>query len=96
VVQQAAAAHVICEWCLGRVGGHDPVDEPDFATHVVGGVPMCQEHAVAEVTLLITSPETFVHSWPGPGDDIDCVPFRFEVELLAPLTSSLQLGGRDG
>lgn len=74
-----------CEWCIGEIGGEEPVEDPKEATHIVAGVPLCTEHAVEEVTTIIRDPGTFVHSWPT-GEDRkewgDAVPFYFGVRMI--------------
>jgi len=52
----------------------------------VGGMPLCQPHAIRECQEILTSPSQFVHGWPG-SEEIDTewhgyVPFDFEVHMI--------------
>jgi Uncharacterized protein conserved in archaea (DUF2180) len=73
------------EMCLHCAEQEEPREAP--ATHLVSGMPLCTDHAVAEVEEIIRNPETFVHSWPTGQDRVewgDAVPFYTEIRMIEP------------
>jgi hypothetical protein len=63
----------------------DPDSEPMAAEWVVADYELCLAHALSELNEIMTSPDSFVHSWPTGPDRLDwgeAVPFVIEVRMI--------------
>jgi hypothetical protein len=80
-----------CFMCLESDGGPlGEVESDGIADWVIGGYPLCQPHAVLECQAILTSPGSFLHSWPTDeevdGDWHGYVPFDFEIHMVRPVS----------